>query len=77
MIDDAAIADLTPGSFFWDEKHTQKITQPTGRFDLVVRAPWHERGATTVDSDVRALVTRRHGHIYALIEDPGEPEHED
>jgi len=77
MIDDAAIADLKPGDFFYDEAQTQKITQPTGRFDLVVRAPWHERGATRVDNDVKALVSQRHGDIYKLIEDPGEPEHED
>jgi hypothetical protein len=75
MIDDAAIADLKPGDFFWDEKQTQKITQTTGRFDLVVRAPWHERGSTNVHDDVKTLVTRRHGKIYKLIEDPGEPEH--
>ena len=77
IIDDASIANLKPGDFFWDKGHNNKIQQTTPRFDLIVRAPWHERSpGTDVDPEVERLVKKQGGDIYELIEDPKEPVHD-
>jgi hypothetical protein len=47
-------------------------TDLTPRFDLIVRVPWHPRGATKLDpSLVSAITGKRNGSdIFELIDDP-------
>jgi len=47
-------------------------SETTPRFDLIVRVPWHPRGATTIDSALATRITALGGgsQIWELIDDP-------
>jgi hypothetical protein len=68
--DFAAIADLGPGTFAYVGPPQRPVGRKTPRFDLIVRALWHERGYTDT-KEVEGKIT---GDVYELIEDPNEPE---